>query len=448
MEKNVWTKLDATVPAARCASIAIADGKAYIMGELINMSQHYCYDFQTQEVTLKANMHTPGFGFGTVYHNGKIYVVGGKNNQSCLKSLTAYDIETDTWETLADLPKEVFSGSIAIVNGYLYCAGGCYSAGGGSTGAFDSMYRYNISTNEWEQMANLIKGAIAPAIMPYYNGALYFFGGAATHGGDSFTTFPACQKYVISEDRWYEFTAPPISAYTPSITVVGNKVYLQGGSNGSYGESLVEHMYEYSLETDSWRNLDDIPYKCKYGQMTSYNNLIYMFGTPKTDETPEIIYCYDPGVTPSLKILLQEQESIQLIGMVLPSYAKVDDIDWQAANESIVTVDENGFARGVTPGTTRITVTAKDRGWSDSVLIKVEKKPEYKLSIQLAEGKACRLTASDDESIKVSWSSSNPDAAAVDSTGEVTALKEGVTIITVQNTEEGFKNQIYVKVIK
>ncbi len=77
-----------------------------------------------------ARMPTERYGFAVAALNGKIYVVGGKNELGAtLRTVEAYDPATDTWATLAPMPTARSILALVPHNGRLYALGGADAAG-------------------------------------------------------------------------------------------------------------------------------------------------------------------------------------------------------------------------------------------------------------------------------------------------------------------------------
>ena len=97
------------------------------------------YNTRTDTWTRKADLWLDLSGLsGGFVNNGKIYVVGGhkkrgeehngrgikKFSWTVYKSLSAYDIATDTWEQLENMPTERWAFGASVMDGKLYVIGG------------------------------------------------------------------------------------------------------------------------------------------------------------------------------------------------------------------------------------------------------------------------------------------------------------------------------------
>ena len=126
-----------------------------------------------------------------------------------------------------------------------------------------------------------------------------------------------------------------------------------------------------------------------------------------------------------------EQILVMLNGSNVTSAA-----EYTSSDPSVATVDENGKITFVGEGTVNIIVHME--GANDAVLTVTVKKPELTLSqniflIELGETDSVNIKLRDDEKTnEAKYTVSDPSVATIDENGNITALKEGETVITVQ----------------
>lgn len=148
-------------------------------------------------------------------------------------------------------------------------------------------------------------------------------------------------------------------------------------------------------------------------------------------------------------LTIVEGQSEVLTATVLPEDATDKTLSWVTDNESVVIVDSNGKVTAVKKGSATITVVTKDGNKSATCEVVVEPKIVSvtgveldKTSITLTEGESEALNVTvlpEDASNKsVTWKSSAPSIASVNTEGKITAHKEGSTTITV-TTDDGEK---------
>ena len=125
------------------------------------------------------------------------------------------------------------------------------------------------------------------------------------------------------------------------------------------------------------------------------------------------------------------------IGPDNTTYSKA--VKWSSSNDSVATVDSDGNVKAIAAGNAIITAeTINGKTASCSILVYENHIISINLSdskISLKEGGSYKINASispsnttDDKTL--TWTSSNPSIASVDSDGNVTAKKAGTTVIT------------------
>ena len=139
-------------------------------------------------------------------------------------------------------------------------------------------------------------------------------------------------------------------------------------------------------------------------------------------------------------------EEAKLTATILPEDATNTTLVWTSGNPSVASVTE-GVVKGLSEGTSTITVSSEDGSKSASCLVSVSDYHAESVAIapsgdqNLKKGESLQLSATvlPDNAVNknVTWSSSASDVASVDQTGKVTALSGGETTITVSTVDGG-----------
>ncbi|MCR5485954.1 MAG: leucine-rich repeat protein [Lachnospiraceae bacterium] len=173
----------------------------------------------------------------------------------------------------------------------------------------------------------------------------------------------------------------------------------------------------------------------------------------------------DPGPAPeihvsSVALSKHEEEvevgkSIYLLHTVYPTNATNKGVTWSSDEESIATVNSSGQVKGVSAGSTYITVTTDDGSKTDRCRLTViggEPGPEPEIHVSSVElskheeevevGKSatlsCTIYPENAKNKKVTWSSDDESIAMVNSSGQVKGVSAGSVYITV-TTVDGSK---------
>lgn len=131
-------------------------------------------------------------------------------------------------------------------------------------------------------------------------------------------------------------------------------------------------------------------------------------------------------------------ESFTLKVSLSPSEATNSAVIWKSSRPEVASISAEGVIEGLSGGTTLITCTTVDGGYTATCIVTVlELITTIKLdheSIMLAVNKSITLEATVSTQTasnkNVTWQSSNPGVATVNSKGKVTGVKTGFAIIT------------------
>lgn len=155
-------------------------------------------------------------------------------------------------------------------------------------------------------------------------------------------------------------------------------------------------------------------------------------------------------------LTMYTDEVASLSASVLPDDASSKEISWSSSNTSVATVDDEGNIIPIKPGTTTITVTAKDMsGTKATCLVTVLQHVESidldqdEVTINVGDSKLLTPTIlpSNSSNKNVKWESSDPSVVSVNSNGQITAHKRGTASVTA-TTEDGAKQAICNVVVK
>lgn len=153
---------------------------------------------------------------------------------------------------------------------------------------------------------------------------------------------------------------------------------------------------------------------------------------------------YVTGVIQAQSILLNESAMELKVGQgyVLSAYVYPDNVTdrtvtWSSDNESVVTVDANGYLMAVSLGSATVTATCGNVSATCAVIVSATEVESVLLSnneAQLKVGEVFTLTAyiypEDATDKTVAWTSDNEAVAVVDANGNVTAVSIGTSTIT------------------
>ena len=146
--------------------------------------------------------------------------------------------------------------------------------------------------------------------------------------------------------------------------------------------------------------------------------------------------------------------SMTLKPTISPSDATNKGLTWKSSDSSIVSVSDKGVITGRKEGKATITVTTKDGGYTATITVTVKDEPVTGVKIQgnssmVINGKQTLkavISPSNATNKGVTWESSDPSIATVDSKGNVVAKEKGTVTITVTTKDGNHKATLNINV--
>lgn len=148
----------------------------------------------------------------------------------------------------------------------------------------------------------------------------------------------------------------------------------------------------------------------------------------------------------SLALGIGEKET--LTASVTPDDATKKDVTWLSSDPTIATVSSTGEVTGVKEGTALVIVTTQDGNKADTCTVTVSpiavtgvSLDQSTLSVALNGSTTLKATVAPDNATNkdVTWSSSDPTIANVDSNGKVTGVQIGGPVTITATTVDGSK---------
>ncbi len=189
--------------------------------------------------------------------NGELYVVGRYYYVPCTDfyKFTPDGSGTGTWTQLAEYPEPICMLAAAgdETYGIIYTAGG-YN---GNTGVLNS-YKYDIATDIWTSIADLpLPNEICGGVF-LLNGKFYVVGGLDPGGWIYADTL---YEYEPSTDTWTIKAPMPdyVGFNWSNVTTNGTHIYQVGGGGGYSGWPATNQVQVYDPATDTWSYETSLP---------------------------------------------------------------------------------------------------------------------------------------------------------------------------------------------
>ena len=207
----------------------------------------------------KAPMQQARSGLRVAVVNGKIYAIGGANQEGFSATTEEYDPTTNTWTFKASMPTARSAFGIAVYQNKIYCIGG-YADGFSTTGVNEV---YDPATNTWETKSLMP----TPRLNIQANVAddkIYVIGG----NPDGTVN----EVYDPATDTWFTKASIPTTVSSYASAVVDNKIYVITANLNQI----------YHVENDSW----------SYGAPPSSPAVLASAGATTGMFAPEQIYVF------------------------------------------------------------------------------------------------------------------------------------------------------------
>jgi hypothetical protein len=156
--------------------------------------------------------------------SGKVYVVGGYDGQSTVKSAHCLDLTTLEWKTLSPMHLSRRFITSAVVNGRIYVMGGCGQMQHSSRHRICE--RYDPDENQWRRVADMIavRSDMGAAV---HNTKIIVVGGF--NGSDYLNS---AEMYDPSTNRWRSLPNMRSPRGGVGCAVLDGMLYVIGGNNG------------------------------------------------------------------------------------------------------------------------------------------------------------------------------------------------------------------------
>ena len=211
----------------------------------------------------------------------KVYVVGGLQTGPFRASRTVevYDIPSDSWSFIADMPARLDHMGVAAVGSELFVIGG-FSA---DFSPRDETYVYDTLSGGWSSVAPLPERRGACWAVEHA-GSIYVFGGDGPSGATDSTFI-----YDPAADAWTTGASMPTRREHLNAVSLGPYIYVIGGRR-SAAFAVNER---YDPVADQWTSMTPMPTARSAMALAAFGGRIYAMGgeIPMLFDVNEV---YDP----------------------------------------------------------------------------------------------------------------------------------------------------------
>jgi N-acetylneuraminic acid mutarotase len=237
---NKWKQAAPIPEAMHHHGVASADGRIYVVGgftgsfaKRVPVNSVWQYDPASDRWEKRAPLPTPRGALAVAVVDGRIYAMGGERFRDPVESIAyepvadvaVYDPKTNAWEVLPPLRYRRDHLVGGAIGGRVYAMGGRDRP----NYMLQNIEEYNPATRAWTERAPMPTGR-SGGTAAVVNNRLYVFGGEGNPDNTSLGTFNQVEFYDPARDAWTQLAPMPLARHAIGAAVVGNRVYLPGGS--------------------------------------------------------------------------------------------------------------------------------------------------------------------------------------------------------------------------
>lgn len=189
--------------------------------------------------TSAASMSTPRADLSAVVLDGKIYAIGGRNEDGeALRTVERYDPSTKQWEAVAPMNQARYGAAAVVWDGRIIVMGGRGPEDDSAIGvaeyeALSSAEAYVPASDTWQAFPEL-EDERSGAAAVVFNESIYVFGGTKEESKKG-KYLVSIERYEPSEQEWEELDEELPKRLGPRVSMaavtVGEEVLLIGGLN-------------------------------------------------------------------------------------------------------------------------------------------------------------------------------------------------------------------------
>ena len=223
---------------------------------------------------------------------GKIYCMGGNQNEQDGKKVAIYDVATDTWSTGPMLPQPRGVGMGAATSDKVYFIGGRT----GANTSHNNIWELTPPDTNWVAKKSLPAAVCWGDAVAYQDSLIYVLGGwGSTSGLKSVFVY----NNVINKVR--SCTPLPVALFGGAAAITGNKIVYTGGCLGYYMSvsTFVGDINQDDRSLISWTEGADLPWPAfrTDGASWGQDEIIVANGCSGlgwVPESPNPAYAYNP----------------------------------------------------------------------------------------------------------------------------------------------------------
>lgn len=254
------------------------NGRIYAIGGYLGGARdaNERYNPELDSWSILPNMPTKRFHTSSVYSNNSILTLGGWNGSTYYDIVERYDINQNSWSTLASMNEaKRYFGVATDASENVFVFGGWR----GGAGRSNMVEKYDAANNTWNIMSPMPVATERGVAVRGEDGMIYYFGGVTNSG-----TTNAVHKYNPLTNTWTAnvTTMPVAKMYFAGNRGTNGEIILAGGRDST--GTRVGSAHAYNVLSDSWVTLPDMTtVRDGLGLGRDVNGEVYAIGGYGTD---------------------------------------------------------------------------------------------------------------------------------------------------------------------
>lgn len=192
-------------------------------------------------------------GAGAVYHNGKIYLIGGITNghmDGCQNWFDVYDPKTGAWDVLEDAPNARDHFQAVVIDNKLYAAGGrrtSHKTGEVFSLTIDDIDVFDFETERWltDEASPKLPTQRAGSMSIDLDGKLVVVGGES---GNRKTAHSEVEAYDPVAKTWSTWPSLNRGRHGSGLAVIDGYLYTASGSGNRGGAPELDSIERLKLD--------------------------------------------------------------------------------------------------------------------------------------------------------------------------------------------------------
>ena len=239
-----WTS-KARIPVGRSNFALVAfENRIFVTGGDPVLPNHDLYLADENRWEALASLSIPRQHIDGARIGHKIYVVGGvmRNPQApedaerqaprtITPAVEIYDIHENSWSLGLPLPEARHGVQVAAVGGKLYAIGGATAQNEGRT-ISSALEKYDPGSNTWESLSDLPFPILGPG-SAVVGEKIYVVGGSTIEDGIRKASDKVC-FFDTRRNRWGMGTPLPKPIQFPGVAAIGDRIYVIGGCDSEF----------------------------------------------------------------------------------------------------------------------------------------------------------------------------------------------------------------------